>query len=81
VRWGEGRKHIETAVMEFEDRAFSELPMVEKKALELLDGGDAGDAERAKAYLTQYTNDFARATMKKYWELGDTFWTEFWRGF
>ncbi len=81
VRWGEGRKHIETAVMEFEDRAFSELPMVEKKALELLDGGDAGDAEMAKAYLTQYTNDFARATMKKYWELGDTFWTEFWRGF
>ena len=81
VRWGEGRKHIETAVMEFEDRAFSELPMVEKKALELLEGGDAGDAEMAKAYLTQYTNDFARATMKKYWELGDTFWTEFWRGF
>ncbi len=81
VRWGEGRKHIESAVAEFEERAFADLPMVEKKILELLGGGDAADVERAKAYLTQYTNDFARATMNKYWELGDTFWTEFWRGF
>jgi dipeptidase len=81
VRWGDGRKHIETAVREFEDRAFADLPMVEKKVLELLGGGDAADVEKAKAYLTQYTNDFARAAMNKYWELGDTFWTMFWRGF
>ena len=37
--------------------------------------------EGLKKYLTQYTNDFARAAMNKYWELGDQFWTMFARGF
>jgi len=32
-------------------------------------------------FLTQYTNDFARATMSKWWELGDKFWGMFARGF
>ena len=34
-----------------------------------------------REYLTQYTNDFARAAMQKWWELGDEFWTMFARGF
>lgn len=77
VRWGATRDIIAKAVQEFEDRAFAELPGLEKKALELY----KDNPEELKKYLTQYTNDFARAAMQKYWELGDLFWTMFTRGF
>ncbi len=77
VRWGATRDIISKAVQEFEDRAFAELPDLEKKALELY----KDNPEELKRYLTQYTNDFARAAMQKYWELGDLFWTMFTRGF
>lgn len=82
VRWGLTREHIEKAVREFEEKAFSELPLVEKTVLELYGNGDSADnIELVKQYLTKYTNDFARATMHKWWELGDLFWTMFARGF
>ncbi len=81
VRWGTTRRFIEKAVSEFEEKAFLELPLVEKEVLALLGSGDAADVDRAKKYLTQYTNDFARAAMNKYWELGDKFWSMFARGF
>lgn len=77
IRWGATREIIETAVKEFEDKALAELPDIEKKALELY----KDNPEELKKYLTQYTNDFARAAMNKYWELGDLFWTMFTRGF
>jgi dipeptidase len=82
VRWGEAREHIEKAVKEFEERAFSDLPDIEKKVLALLKKGHSEeDLAKAKEYLTKYTNDFARAAMHKYLELGDQFWTMFARGF
>ena len=76
-RWGTPRDIIAKAVKEFEDRAFAELPGIEKKAQEMY----KDNPEELKKYLTQYTNDFARAAMNKYWELGDLFWTMFTRGF
>jgi len=81
VRWGMTRKFIEDAVKEFEDKAFTELPLIEKEVLALYESGGAADVEKARKYITQYTNDFARAAMNKYWELGDRFWTMFARGF
>ncbi len=77
IRWGATRDIIAKAVKEFEDRAFAELPGIEKKAQEMY----KDNPEELKKYLTQYTNDFARAAMNKYWELGDKFWTMFTRGF
>ena len=77
VGWGATREFIEDAVKEFEDKAFSELPELEKKALELYEK----DPEKLKKYLTKYTNDFARAAIHEYWELGDKFWGMFARGF
>ncbi|MFC2160609.1 dipeptidase [Acidobacteriota bacterium] len=77
VRWGVTKDIIATAVQEFEEKAFTELPALEKKAQELY----KDNPEELKKYLTQYTNDFARAAMNKYWELGDLFWTMFTRGF
>ncbi len=82
VRWGTAGEYIENSIKEFEDKAFMELPQVEKKALELYNGGKSEeDIAKAKQYLTKYTNDFARAAIHKYWELGDTFWGLFKFGF
>jgi len=82
VRWGRTREYIEGGVKDFEDRMFAELPFVEKKALELYNN-EVYEKEPTKyrEYLTQYTNDFARAAMQKWWELGDQFFTMFARGF
>lgn len=82
VRWGEAESLIVEAVQEFEEKAFAELPYVEKVFLNLFGKGDnEASVARAKRYLTKYTNDFARAAMSKYWELGDKFWAMFGRGF
>jgi dipeptidase len=82
VKWGEAQPYIEGAINEFEEKAFRDLPDVEKKALELYNNGKSEeDIAAAKEYLTKYTNDFARAAIHKYLELGDTFWHLFGRGF
>ena len=75
LKWGHTKEEVEAIVKEFEDKAFSELPDIEKKALELYNGGkNAEDILKAKQYLTKYTGDFARSVINKYWELGDKFW-------
>jgi len=82
VRWGAAGKYIEEAIKEFEEKAFADLPYIEKRAGELYKGKlSEEDAEKLKEYLTKYTNDFARAAIHKYRELGDKFWTMFARGF
>jgi hypothetical protein len=59
-----------------------ELPDVEKRCLALLTSKTPDkDPFTAGQYLTKYTNDFARAAMQKYLELGDKFWGLFSRGF
>jgi len=84
VRWGVTREFIEGAIKEFEEKAFAELPLIEKKALELYKAqlqAEGNEIPPCQKFLTQYTNDFARATMQKYLELGDKFWAFFARGF
>jgi hypothetical protein len=82
VKWQQARSFIEDAVREFEDKTFVELPDIEKKALELYkNDGSNPDSEALRQYLTKYSNDFARATIHKWLELGDDFWTLFARGF
>jgi dipeptidase len=82
VRWGDARPLVEAAIKEFEDKAFEDLPYVEKRAAELYGKGNNPESiKRTQEYLTKYTNDFARAAMSRYWELGDKLWTMFSRGF
>jgi len=82
VRWGVARKFIEDAIKEFEEKAFADLPLIEKKALELYESEGAEKAHaKISEYLTKYTNDFARAAIHKYWEFGDKFWIMFKWGF
>ncbi|NOY36641.1 MAG: peptidase [Chlorobi bacterium] len=82
VKWGEGKEIIEPEVKAFEDKAFDETMAVETKALALYNQ----DVENAKAgketrlcneYLTRYSNDFARAAINRWWELGDKLWVKF----
>lgn len=91
IKWGYTRSYIEEAVKEFEDKAFAELPMIDKMALELyksdtgkkpeLDENGNPKPAKYREFITKYTNDFARSTMNKWWELGDKFWSFYARGF
>ena len=58
---------------------------MEQKALELRDtelmAMDNGDEPMMfREFLTRYTNNWARATMQRWWELGDFFWAYYARG-
>lgn len=78
VNWSKGRAVIEPAVKEFEDKAFEELPVVEKKVVELVKDGKN---EEAKKYVTSYTNSFAGSAMKRWEDMKITLWGMFGRGF
>jgi dipeptidase len=78
VNWSKGRTLIEPAVQEFEEKAFSELPSIEKRAVELVKDGKN---EEAKKFVTSYTNSFADATMRRWEDLKITLWGIFGRGF
>lgn len=82
VKWGEGKNYIEPVVAEYENRLFSEIDYIEKHAKELWNKDQENAKNGIKSqlcrdFLTQYTNDFARATINKWWELGDKLWVKF----
>jgi dipeptidase len=78
VNWSKGRTLIEPNVQEFEDKAFAEMPSVEKRVVELVKDGKN---EEAKKYVTSYTNSFADAAMRRWEDLKITLWGMFGRGF
>lgn len=75
LKWGATRQTVEATIAEFEDKAFADLPLLEKKVLEIL-SSKTPDKEpfTVEQYLTKYTNDMARAAVEKARELGDRFW-------
>ncbi|HCC70713.1 MAG TPA: peptidase [Bacteroidales bacterium] len=73
VNWGQGKEVIEPVVMEFENKAFDEADYIEKKALKLYEE----DPMMARQFLTRYSNDFARAAVDRWWDLGDELWVKF----
>ncbi|MFN8241448.1 MAG: C69 family dipeptidase [Bacteroidales bacterium] len=78
VNWTRGRAIIEPAVKDFENKAFDELPAIDKKVTELV---KAGKNEEARNYVTAYTNSFALAVMGKWIEIKNTLWGMMGRGF
>lgn len=78
VRWGVTRNAIESARDYFVEKGQTELPFVESRYKTLVE--QKGE-EAAKAYLTDYTSDFAGATLLRWKEMGDDFWYQFRRGF
>jgi dipeptidase len=86
IKWGWAREYLESAVMDYEKQLFDEVPLIEQKAVELMqtemaqnDNGN-GDPMNYRDFLTRYTHNFSRATMQKWWELGDFFWAYYARG-
>jgi hypothetical protein len=77
---------LEPAVLDFEEQLFMEQALIEQKALELMEeeatngNGMPNGAWKFREFLTRYTNNWAGATMQKWWELGDFFWAYFARG-
>ena len=80
IKWGWAREYLEPAVMAFEDQMFMEQPLIEHKAVELMEAEGVEDPMEFRTFLTRYTNNWAGATMQKWWELGDFFWAYFARG-
>ena len=80
IKWGWARQYLEPAVMEFEKQLFMEQPLIERKALELMTASDGDDDMEFRKFLTRYTNNWAGATMQRWWELGDFFWAYYARG-
>jgi dipeptidase len=75
--WGKTRKMVEGLINEIEDRAFTEIPLIEKNAVEMY----GRDPDKAKEFLTAYCRDFALAVTQRYWDLGDELWHSFAFGF
>jgi dipeptidase len=78
VNWERGRKLIEPAVAEMEDKAFAELPALEERVKSLV---SAGKNDEAKKAVTEYTGSFAMASMSRWQEMKRTLWGMFGRGF
>lgn len=78
VNWSKGRLLIEPAIKEFENKAFDELPALEKKVVEFV---KEGKNDEAKQYVTAYTNSFAGAAMTRWEEMKVTLWGMFGRSF
>lgn len=79
VRWGQTKEKHEAAVLAWEEKAFVELPDVERRVKELQKSDPTG--AKGRTYLTQYTADFAHAAMRQWWEMGDRYWELFGKGF
>jgi len=78
VNWNKGRQLIEPEQAAMEEKAFKEMPYLEKNVTELVKQGKHAEAE---AMVTDYTNSFAYTAMSRWQELKVKFWGMFGRGF
>ena len=78
VNWERGRKLIEPAAAELEQKALSEMPALEERVKTLVKEGKNDEAKKA---VTEYTNSFAFASMTRWQEMKRTLWQMFGRGF
>lgn len=78
VRWGVAKKMMIPQVIRFEEKAVNEMPVLEQKAIHMLENGDNGEVHHL---LNEYTSDFAGATRQCWENLETSFWEMFWTGF
>lgn len=78
VNWERGRKLIEPAVADMEQKALTELPALEERVKEMVKEGKNDEARKA---VTEYTNAFAHGAMSRWQELKAELWQMFGRGF
>ncbi len=80
IKWGWARQYLEPAVMELEEQLFLEQPLIDQKAVEMMNAEGGADPMEFRQFLTRYTDTWARGTMQKWREMGDFFWTYYARG-
>ncbi len=78
VSWGSCKNEIYGNVLRYEEKAFTEMPELEKRVEKLLKKGEKDEAVKL---LNRYTADFEAATANTWKELEHTFWQRFWTGF
>ncbi len=78
VAYGKTRKTMLDSVLEFEQKAVSEMPALESRAVSLIKEGKAADAQ---TLLTGYSRNFSGAALQRWAELEVKFWEMFGRGF
>jgi dipeptidase len=78
VSWDRGRRLIEPAVADMEQKALAELPMLEERVTAMVKEGKNDEARKA---VTEYTNAFAYGAMSRWQELKAELWQMFGRGF
>ncbi len=78
VRWGVTKKEVFNAIDYFHEKAAREIPFVREQYKEIL---KKQGEEAANQFLTQYTADWAGATILRWDELYKSFWKRFARGF
>jgi len=78
VNWERGRKLIEPAVADMEQKALAELPALEEQVKQLVSNGKN---DEAKKIVTEYSNAFAHGAMSRWQELKAELWQMFGRGF
>ncbi len=78
VNWERGRKLIEPAVADMEQKALAEFPALEERVKNFVSEGRNEEARKA---VTEYTNAFAHGAMSRWQELKRELWQMFGRGF
>ncbi|MBN2183769.1 MAG: C69 family dipeptidase [Candidatus Krumholzibacteriota bacterium] len=72
-KWGEMRIDVDSVRVMLEDEVFAEIDELENRTIELY----KKNPEKARKYLTRYSNDFAARATSAYWELGDFLWWKY----
>ncbi len=72
-RWGDMRHDVTTVWGPMQQELFANQEQLEKKALELLEK----DRNKARKFLTEYTNEWGKKVVQQAWDLGDFLWTKY----
>lgn len=78
IQWGSTKNIIIKNILRYEDKAFKEIPELEKEVKALL---EEGKKEEAQKILNNYTADFEAATAQTWKDMEHKFWETFWVNF
>jgi dipeptidase len=73
LRWQPMLQDVQKAWEPIEARAFADQPKIEAEAARLY----AQDPQKAREFLTKYSNDVADGAVAAYWKLAEDLWTKY----
>ncbi len=72
-RWGDMHKDVDAVWDPWQKKLFEQQEEIDRKAQKLYEQ----DPEKAKEFLTKYTNKWGNKVVEKAWNLGDQLWTKY----